>query len=282
MNWFEKILAALDGRMEVPTWFGWYHLLCLGIVIGLVVLVCFTCRKLTEKQFRIICLVVSLVLILLEVYKQLNFSYDVASDTWSYHWYAFPFQFCSSPMYVLLLIACLKECKFREYLCSFLATFGLLAGVLVMCYPVSCYIDVIGINIQTMVHHGAMVVMGGVLLASGKAKIEHKTILKAMSVFAVLVGTAFLMNIIFHSTGNTQTFNMFYIGPYFDCELPILYDIGVAMNIAGPSITFMNILFLLIYIVSFSVCAYIVLLIFIFAKWVKNKHNQKHPQPQQV
>ena len=160
MNFFEKILQVLDADMTRPTMYGWFHLVALLVVIGLIVLVVFKCKNLSEKAFRTIILTTAIVLIIFEIYKQLNFSYNPDSDTWDYQWYAFPFQFCSSPMYVLLLIGCLKECKFRNFLCSFMATFGLFAGIGVMLYPSTVFIETIGINIQTMIHHGSMVVIG--------------------------------------------------------------------------------------------------------------------------
>lgn len=266
MNWFENILKVLDARMQTPTSYGWFHLLCLLIMIVLIVVVCLTCRNLSSKQFRIITLVVSIILILFEVYKQLNFSFDSNSGNWGYQWYAFPFQFCSTPMYVLFLIGVLKENKFQNYLCSFIATFGLFAGISVMLYPNDVFVSTIGINIQTMVHHGAMVVMGIFMYVSKRVEFKHKTILKGACVFICLVLIALALNIIFHYSGNTSTFNMFYISPYFGCHLPIL------------SIIYSNmpyIVFLLIYIFGFVLCGYIVLLIAMginkFQSFLRNK-----------
>ena len=82
MNWFENILKVLDAKMQTPTSYGWFHLLCLLIMIALIVVVCLTCRNLSSKQFRIITLVVSIILILFEVYKQLNVSFDSNSGNW--------------------------------------------------------------------------------------------------------------------------------------------------------------------------------------------------------
>lgn len=266
MNAFEKLLALLDGKMDTPAAFGWFHLLAIALVIVGIVVVCLTCKNIGDKKFRIVVLCVSLLLIVFEIYKQLNFSYDPSTDIWDYQWYAFPFQFCSTPMYVMLLIACLKECKFRDFLCSFLATFGLFAGLIVMILPGDVFIGTIGINIQTMVHHGSMVVMGVFMFVSGKAKIEHKTILKAAAVFAVLVVTAFVLNTIFHFAGNGETFNMFYIGPYVPCHLILLSDLWAVLPYP---------VWLLVYIVGFTLAGYIMLLIAMLIKkivvTIKNK-----------
>ena len=260
MNWFEKIIAFMQSEMPKPTLFGWVHLVWIAVAIGLIVLVCFKCRNLTEKQFRIILLVVGCVLIVFEIFKQLNFAYDAATDTWDYEWKQFPFQFCSVPMYVMLFAAALKEGKLRDYLCSFLATFGLFAGLIVLLYPATVLSPVVFRFSQSMIHHIALLVIGVIMFVSGKVKIEHKTILKAIAVFAVCVAIAFVMNVVYHATGNPDSFNMFYIGPHSKSDLPVFADIGKALHIEYDHVHFGNFVFALLYIIAFSIAAYIVLL----------------------
>ena len=276
MNFFEKILQALDGKMETPTMYGWFHLIALAVVIGLVVLVVFKCKNISEKTFRIIILSTAIGLIVFEIYKQLNFSYNPSTDTWDYQWYAFPFQFCSSPMYVLLLAGIVKDGKFRNFLCSFMATFGLFAGIAVMLYPSTVFIETIGINIQTMIHHGSMVVIGVLMYVSGRAKLEHKTILKGASVFGVIVGAALLMNVLFHFFGDGSTFNMLFIGPFADsCELPLVQ----LLYTPASSSVILYILFLIVYVVGFSLAGYIMLLFaMLFAKLSRKIKAKKQVQ----
>jgi uncharacterized membrane protein YwaF len=251
MNAFEKFLTVLDGRMTTPTPYGWFHLMWIGIMIGMIVLVSFTCKKLNDKQFRIICIVTASVLILFEIYKQLNFSFDTKTGTWSYRWYAFPFQFCSTPMYVLLLAGIVKKGKFRDFLCSFIATFGVFGGLVVMLYPGDVFISTIGVDIQTMLHHSTQIVMGVFMYVSGRAKLEHKTVLKGFAVFIVLMAMALCMNIIFHFAGDGSKFNMFYIGPYIPCQMAILSTIYANVP---------YVIFLMIYALGFALAGYLVLL----------------------
>ena len=81
-------------------------------------------------------LITALVVILLEIYKQINytFSYEGAI-TFDYQWYAFPFQFCSTPMYVGLLVGLFRKGKIHDALCAYLATYAVFAGLCVMIYP---------------------------------------------------------------------------------------------------------------------------------------------------
>ena len=104
----------------------------------------------------------------------MNFSFHVDGSQilFDYQWYAFPFQFCSTPMYIGLLAAVVKRKSLHIRLCSYLATYALFAGICVMAYPVTVFIDTVGINIQTMVCHGSMITTGIVLLRTGYVKVD--------------------------------------------------------------------------------------------------------------
>ena len=259
MNFFEKIIASLSGTMETPTAFGWFHLMFIGITVVAAVLFGFLFRKASDKKVRIFLLVVSSILLLLEFYKQMVYSYHPSKDTWDYQWYVFPFQFCSAPMYVAFIAGLCKKCKFRDYLYSFLGTFCLLAGVMVMILP-DVFTVTIGVNIQSMVHHGAMIVIGVVMLVSGATELKHKTILKAAAVFASLVAIALLFDCAYIWCGGTETCNMFFISPYGKNHFPVFQDI---QKISYP-------LFLFCYLFAFTLASYIILLIAMGIKKLTN------------
>lgn len=249
MDFIASVLRILDTSMTVPTAYGWFHLLWIGITVAAAFLLC----KFHPNPRKTL-LVVTLTVIFLEIYKQVNytFSYEGGIEA-DYQWYAFPFQFCSTPMYVGLLAALTKPGKFHDALCAYLATFAVFAGGAVMALPGDVFISTVGINVQTMICHGSMVFIGIYLLQSGYVKLEHKTILKAAPVFAVCVGMALLMNEVAYRTGllETETFNMFFISPYCDPHLPV-YSL-VQGVVPFPWCV-------LLYILGFTAAAYIVLL----------------------
>jgi hypothetical protein len=158
------------------------------------------------------------------------------------------------PMYVGLLAGIFRKGKIHEALCAFLATYSIFAGVCVMAYPVTVFVDTIGINIQTMVCHGSMITIGAYLLYTGYVKMEHKTILKALPVFAVAVLIAMTLNEIVYYTGllKTDEFNMFFISPHCAPSLPV-YSL-VQEIVPYPWC-------LIIYIAAFTLAAYLMLLI---------------------
>lgn len=184
----------------------------------------------------------SIIMMLLELYKQLSFSYD--NGVWSYEWYAFPFQFCSTPMYIVFIASLIKNDKLKNSLYMFLATYGLTAGISVMLYPNTVFIKEFLIDVQTMVHHGFMVVMGLFLILTNKVESNFKSIRNSFIVFIVLVLIALIGNISTYYLGIDNGLELFYISPFHTPVLPI-FDI-IYEYLPYP-------LFLFIYIFIFSV-----------------------------
>ena len=94
----------------------------------------FVIKKLppTEKNLRRLLLVLSVATIVLEVYKQLVYSFDFVDGKFlfSYTWRVFPWQFCSTPMIAGLLAAVVKNERIHYGLCCYLATYGLFCGAI--------------------------------------------------------------------------------------------------------------------------------------------------------
>lgn len=256
MEFLGKMIEFLDADMTEPVLYGWFHILFLVITVVATVLLCKFFKEGTEKQVRTILFVTAVSVILLEIYKQINytFSFDGNVITADYQWYAFPWQFCSTPMYVGLAAALWKKGKIHECLCSYLASFALFAGVCVMVYPESVFIETIGINIQTMICHGSMISIGAYLLYTGYVKTEHKTAVKAMPVFAIMVALAVIMNEIAYASGllETDDFNMFFVSPHQEPSLPVYSLVQGAVPYPWC---------LIIYIAGFTLAAYAIILI---------------------
>lgn len=255
------LIEILDADMQTPKMYGWFHITFFAASIIAGILLC-RYRKSTDEKFARRLLTVSAVIaVILEVYKQINytFSYDGTAIIGDFQWYAFPFQFCSTPMYISLLAGFTRNKMLHNALCGYLATFALFAGLCVMVYPQQVFVPTIGINVQSMVCHGTMITVAIWLLGSGYVKAEHKTILKAIPVFLVCVAMAMIMNEIAYFSGllETETFNMFFISPHCDPSLPV-YSLVQAV-VPYPWC-------LLIYVACFSAASYIMLLIAMLIK----------------
>ena len=273
MELLEKFVRLTHTQMPQPSLFGYAHIFWIVICIISIVIVSLTCKNLSDKKLRRILLISAGSLLFLEMIKQLNFAYDPSTGVWEYYWKQFPFQFCSVPMYIMVLAGVIKEGKFRSALYSFLATFGLFAGLVVTVFPATILSNIVFRFSQSMIHHITMLVIGILMYVSGRVQFKNKTILQSIPIFLTCVVIAFTMNIIFHASGNTASFNMFYIGPYSSCDIPVLSSIGDMLKIDSENLHFGNFVFLFIYAIGFSLASYIVLLVAILInkRLTKNK-----------
>ena len=257
MNLLEKLIYLLSAQMTRPGNYGWFHLMFIGIVVLGSVLLCRRYRDASERQERSILLLFWIVIVVLEIYKELQFALQVtepAADnpvTWRYEWGSFPFQFCSTPFYILPVAALAKKEKLRDAARMFLAVYAFFAGLVVYIYPNDVFIRTIGINIQTMVHHGSQVVLGfylGMRLRR-EGKLTTPVFLRSALVFCVLVLIALGLNIASPLFTDSR-FNMFFIGPRFPCSLVILDQIY--LRVPYP-------VFLALYVLGFSLAAFLML-----------------------
>jgi len=256
----KNILDILSYELaNEPKPYGLFHLTAFAIVIIIAIILAIKYHRPTEKQSQTIVLTISLILVVFEIYKQIIFTYD--GGEWNYRWWAFPFQFCSVPMYVGLLTGLLKEGKVRRALYSFLGTFCLFAGLAVMVYPNDVFIRTLGVSIQTMVHHGGMLILGVFALSSNKVSPEQKRIFGSAIIFLVLVIIAQTLNITLKDKG----LNMFFISPYIPCHLPVLSTIQS---------TFGYTVFIFTYILGFIFVAYLILNISIIIKKISLKKKK--------
>ena len=246
----QSLLEFLNGEMNQPQIYGnitqsWFQYVSIILVVIGSIMSVTRLKGIDEKKLNRVLIIFSSILIVFEIYKQVIFSYQT---NWSYQWYAFPFQFCSTPMYVGLAAGLVKHRKVKNALIAFLATYGLFAGTAVMIYPATVFVSTIGINIQTMVHHGGMVILGLGLLIN-HVEVKWSSLLKASVVFASLMVIAMIMNGLFNQFIDNGTFNMFFINHRFENGIPVLM-------IFQPLVP--HVIFILIYFFGFMFCASIV------------------------
>ena len=252
--------------MKIPYFFSWFHVLCLSMLIALAALIIARRRYITEKLTDRILLGFWITVTAFEIIKQICFSYSPLTDTWAYQWYTFPFQFCSSILYVLPVALFFKSKKLKDFIYCFMATYNLFAGIAVMLYPGDVFTSNPVINVQTMVHHGLMILSAVLIVATRRIELNPKTVLKGFPVFTVLISIAMIFNKVFASKPGL---NLFYIDVE-GCHLPIL-------NLVSGNVPY--VVFLIIYFIGFTLCAFVVMYLlklpFVIAKNIE-KRSQKH------
>ena len=259
MELLEKIYNVANTTMTEPTNFSGFHLACIGIVLILTVLGSLLLKNARDGVINGLTAFVWIVILLLEIYKQILFGLSLNDGVFSYDyaWYIFPFQFCSSPLYILPIIAFTKNEKLRNRAIAYMMTFSLFAGLAVFCYPNDVFVEVAGINIQTMVHHGSQIIMGVIYGVRYRNKISLKFFFGGVRLFVVMVFIAMALNVgvynVFLRLGIDDTFNMFYISPYFSCTLPVLNKVWEMLPYPA---------FVCVYFFGFILCALIIFSIF--------------------
>ena len=226
MNFFEKILYFLQGEMERPKPYGWFHLTWIFLIIILITIIYLKRKNYSEKQLKIVLAIYGITAFILELIKQLiwAFNYDSVTHlvTWKYTWYAAPFQLCTTPIFVALICLFLKKCKLRNNLLSYVSYITILGSIATVLMPDSCFVRTIEVNIHTMFLHCGSLVLSAYLMIN-EVKPNKESLFGALKTFIVFVLIALTLNIVVYNLGilNGDTFDMFYISPYFKNSLPI-------------------------------------------------------------
>lgn len=264
-----KFMDLLKINMERPSSYGWFHFMCIGISITLIVILLFLRKKYSEKQLKIVIGLYSIITLILEALKQISWSFNYSEGmiTWDYQWYAAPFQLCTTPLYVCLICLFLKKGKLRDYLFDYLVFFTILGSISTMIYPESCFTSEILINVHTMVLHCGSFVVSCYLVMNKLVKIKIKELFNGYKVFLIFALIALVIDIGIYKSGilNGETFNMFYISPYFISSLPVF-------NILQEKLPYL--VFLFLYFLFIFIGGIIIMLIFkLYNKLDRKKDN---------
>lgn len=272
MSLFEKFIYSLQSTMKTPEPYGWFHLLCIAIVI-ILILILYSRRKYhNENQLKSVLAIYGIIAFLLELIKQLiwSFEYDfvLKKTVWDYTWYSFPFQLCTTPIFVSLICLFLKNNKLRKSLLSYMAYVTIIGSLLTIIMPQSCFVEDTIVNIHTMWLHCGSFIVSIYLFITKEVKIDKEYMKQGLIVFGIFALLAQLLNIGIYNSDilNGETFNMFYISPYFISTLPI-FDI-IQQNVP-------YILFLLIYIFAVILGATLVCYLGYIAKKIQLNKSKK-------
>ena len=254
-----KLMEFLNSEMVAPKPWGWFHLLWLTISICFVIYFFITRKKSSEKETKIVLLTYGVIALILELLKQIAWSYNLDPDTgriiWDYQWYAAPYQLCTTPIYASLLYCIFKNKNIKESLLGFLAFITIWGSIMTMVMPDSCFVKTILVDIHTMYLHCGSFVVSMYIIIKRKIPNTFKMFLNAFKVFLVFASFAMVLNLLFYNTGiiGDETFNMFYISPYFISSLPV-FD-TIQENVP-------YLVFLLIYLIAFFLGGIVIFLLY--------------------
>ena len=256
MFW-QNLYNFLFQTADVPPSYGAFHLISLALVLACTALAVWKLADAPDKTFRRFLLIVWCVLVVGEIYRELCLSLTLTDGVfgWDYAWYIFPFQLCSSPLYILPFVIFLKEGRVRDGFLCFMALWSFFGGAAVMLYPGDVVCAFVGINVQAMIHHGSQLLIGVLIAVRCGRRMDLKYYLSGLYVFMGYLATAMILNVtVYHylrANGMGDTFNMMFISPYFPCTLPVLSSIHAATSwgVVFP-----------IYVLGFALVAFIIFL----------------------
>lgn len=266
-----ELLCLLQTEMPEAKAWGWFHLMWVALIVVSIFILYKLKDKYGEKQLKWVIGTYGIVALILEITKQLiwTFDYNAVTNTFTadFQWYAFPFQLCTTPIFVCVLALFMKRTKIRLSLLSYMAFVTILGSFMTVIIPDDCLVETILINIHTMWLHCGSLVVSIYLLMSGAVKINKQNFKLAIGVFIVFVVLAQILNIGVYNSGilGDETFNMFYISPYFISSLPV-FDV-IQQSVPYP-------LYLALYVVALSLGAGIVYIISKIISKIVNKENR--------
>ncbi|MBQ7250252.1 MAG: YwaF family protein [Bacilli bacterium] len=217
----EDFLHFLQGTMEEPEVVSWFHFIALIPIIALAILIPLLFKNAEEKTYKRILLIFWVVLIVLEIFKQLIKSFHYGDPSyWEYSVRDFPFSICSMVYYFIPIILFVKRerhPKIVDAATGYLCLISLAAGIAVCVYTKMATSTLIYINIQTFIHHGSQVVLGVFVYVWNRKNITIKTVYRSLIAFAITAVIAILINVAFYP----RFINMFFINPTRITNLPI-------------------------------------------------------------
>lgn len=223
-----KLLNLLRTPSDVPKAWETYHILCIITAIVMAVVLVKLFANCSDATARVLTFAFWLIMAALELLKQFSSSASVAGGeiVFSYNWQNIPFQFCSTPLYILPLVFILKDGKVRDAAIMFLISFSTVAGITVFLTPETVYSTSAFLNVQTMVHHGIQIFFGIYLAFRYRRKMTLKNFIGCSVLFLILSGVALYLNVWIYENYRTAV-DLFFISPYNRYLPPALKGMGI-------------------------------------------------------
>ena len=243
----KELLHFLDGiTMTCPQAWGLFHIVCVMLAFGTAGLFIWDKKHGARISPRAVYGIYGFVTFALELTKQLMWAVVETEEglVWSYSWYSAPFQFCTMPLFVSLILFFSKNEKLNSYLTAFLGLFSIISMTGVMFYPGDVFTSSPIINVHTMYLHGGGFALAMFVLIRRLIPFTFRSVVKGFCVFLICVALALMLDIGVEKSGinHGATFNMFYISPYYPSTLPVFSLLWEKLPYP---------LFLLTYIVAF-------------------------------
>lgn len=201
-----------------PAMFGSMHILFLLFLFPAAYC---TGRKISRFSFPDFCRTLfcaGILLACMECWKQIHV-YTV-TEGGRFSWWWFPFQLCSMPMYLCLMLPLVKR---KNTVFAFLSTYAWIAAVCALFYPQDMLRSDMALTLHGFLWHGIMLAVSFSVILFPLFSMTRKDFLYATCLFLFLCGIAVILNIYgYYQTPTGGIYpNLFYISPLLPSRQPV-------------------------------------------------------------
>ena len=220
-----------------PQFFGTLHVIMLVLgVIGNVIMYRYLKNK-DENYLLNFLFYTGLLMVITEIYKQW-FCYVYVFNREINLWY-FPWQLCSMPMYLSLIVKFLDKKK-QNVVLVFLASISLFATIMALLFPHGMLHREVFLFIHSFVYHGLIIIQSivSLLILRNRNNYSYRY---SVYLFILLALIAQIINVVSHMVLNDISIepNMFYISPYIATNQFFLRDIAYRYGILTETIVYL-------------------------------------------
>ena len=212
ISWLDSVIDSTGCVTAVPKGYGPLHILTTVFGFAICGFLAWKLRNVSEKGSRRIIFVSGMILVFLDMYKQLFYHFYVDEGEPGYTWWILPFQLCNIAMYFCIIAPFLKKGKLQKNMYSFMMLYNLLGGGISFLEPSGMLHAYPTLTAVSLIWHLMLVFVGLYLLFSGRGGYTKKDYLLSTWTFLSLCVIAFSINLIFWKPSG-GTINMFFVGP---------------------------------------------------------------------
>ena len=211
----EELIRMTAAPMQKPHAYGAFHLTF--FIVGLIIVIplaLILSKKLSKRQSDFTLFSIGCLLLASEIYKQLFYTYIYGGG--EYQWYMFPFQLCSIPMYVCLLLPWINKPVIKSTMYGFLASYGLMGGFVSYIAPGTMCREYYAMTIHSFSWHMILIFIGLFAALSGFAGKKLKNYLYVVISYYGMCVISLIINLLCYDKigKNGSTVNMMYVGPH--------------------------------------------------------------------
>ncbi len=249
MDTAEKLIEYTAWHMDPPVMFGRLHFILLILTVAAAFLCAHAAKSLDDKgRIRLLC-GCGWLLAAMEVYKQFFIWHVVNNGV--YDWWYFPFQLCSVPMYMCMMLPLLSRMPvLRGSVLTFMTGYTFVSAAAALIYPQDFLRSYVTLTAHGFIWHGILLFISLTLILSGMPDLSRRGILRSVILFLLLCTAAVCINIyaepLMRSASASGALSsgyaaMFYLNPYHISPQPVIDTIqesagipaGLALYIAA-------------------------------------------------